>query len=162
MRIDKESYRIHEDTVNALREQGHYTVAVSTSRARSGTFGNLGLSGENVYEHRRFHPDMIAVARRSGIRAADQIREILRRHKPLLRKRFAVKEIGVFGSFVRGEESEQSDVDILVEFYDRVGWEFIDVREFLEGILGRKVDLVTVGGLKPQLRERILKEVVYA
>ena len=53
-------------------------------------------------------------------------------------------------------------MDILVEFYAPIGWEFIDLKEFLEEILGREVDLVTVGALKPQLRDKILKEVVYA
>ncbi len=92
----------------------------------------------------------------------DGIKETLRRFKPILREKFKVKEIGIFGSYVRGEESEESDVDILVEFDESIGWEFIDVKEFLEEILGKKVDLVTVGALKPQLRDKILKEVIYA
>ena len=92
----------------------------------------------------------------------EEIEEILKRFKPLLREKFKVKEIGIFGSYVRGEESEESDVDILVEFYEPIGWEFIDFKEFLEEILAKKVDLVTVGDLKPQLRDKILKEVVYA
>ncbi len=92
----------------------------------------------------------------------ERIEEILRRFKPVLRDKFKVKEIGVFGSYARDEEAETSDVDILVEFYEPVGWEFIDLQEFLEEILGKEVDLVTVGALKPQLREKILAEVVYA
>jgi predicted nucleotidyltransferase len=90
------------------------------------------------------------------------IKEILKRFKPVLREKFKVKEIGIFGSYVRGEESEESDVDILVEFSEPIGWEFIDLVEFLEKILGRKVDLVTVRALKPQIKDKILKEVVYA
>lgn len=90
------------------------------------------------------------------------IKETLKRFKPTLRKKFKVKEIGVFGSYVRGEESEESDIDILVEFSEPIGWEFIDLLEFLEKILGRKVDLVTMRALKPQLKDKILKEVVYA
>jgi hypothetical protein len=91
-----------------------------------------------------------------------EIKETLKRFKPILKEKFKVKEIGIFGSWVRGEESEESDVDILVEFYEPIGWEFIDFKEFLEEILGRKVDLVTMRALKPQLKEKILKEVVYA
>jgi predicted nucleotidyltransferase len=90
------------------------------------------------------------------------IKETLKRFKPALQEKFKVKEIGIFGSYVRGEESEESDVDILVEFSEPIGWEFIDLIEFLEKILGRKVDLVTVRALKPQLKDKILKEVVYA
>jgi predicted nucleotidyltransferase len=90
------------------------------------------------------------------------IKEILKRFKPILQEKFKVKEIGIFGSYVRGEESEESDVDILVEFSEPIGWEFIDLVEYLEKILGRKVHLATVRALRPQLREKILSEVVYA
>jgi hypothetical protein len=79
-----------------------------------------------------------------------------------MRQRFGVKAVGLFGSFARGEPGVRSDVDILVEFSRPVGWEFVDVREYLEARLGRKVDLVTKRALKPQLRERILAEVKYA
>lgn len=93
------------------------------------------------------------------------LEETLKRFKPFLREKFKVKEIGIFGSYVRGEEAEESDVDILVEFYEPIGWEFIDFKEFLEEILGKgvdRVDLATVRALKPQLRDKILKEVIYA
>ena len=72
-----------------------------------------------------------------------------------------MKEIGIFGSIVRGEESGRSDVDILVEFSEPIGWEFIDLKEYLSEILGLEVDLVTVGALKPQQRDKILREVNY-
>lgn len=96
------------------------------------------------------------------MKTREQIEETLKRFKPLLKEKFKVKEIGIFGSYVRGEESEESDVDILVNFYEPIGWEFIDFKEFLEKILGKEVDLVTVRALKPQLRNKILKEVIYA
>ena len=90
-----------------------------------------------------------------------EIEATLKELKPSLRRKFKVKEIGIFGSFVRDEEVEDSDVDILVEFSEPIGWEFFDLKEFLVEILGREVDLVTVGGLRPQLKDRILQEVVY-
>jgi len=91
----------------------------------------------------------------------EKIEETLRKHKPLLRKRFNVKRIGIFGSYVRGEASIRSDLDILVEFSTPIGWEFVDLQDFLKEILGKKVDLATPKALKPQLRDRILAEVVY-
>ncbi len=91
-----------------------------------------------------------------------EMEETLKRHKPFLREKFKVSEIGIFGSYIRGEESKKSDVDILVEFYGPIGWEFVDLKEFLEEILGKEVDLVTIGALKPQLKDKILEEVVYA
>ena len=90
-----------------------------------------------------------------------EIEAALKQLKPSLAEKFKVKEIGIFGSFVRGEEVEDSDVDILVEFSEPIGWEFFDLEELLVEILGREVDLVTVGGLRPQLKDRILQEVVY-
>ena len=89
------------------------------------------------------------------------IEENLRKNKSFLQEKFYVKKIGIFGSYIHGEETVKSDVDILVEFYKPIGWEFIDLKEFLEEILQMKVDLVTVGALKPQLKEKILKEVIY-
>ena len=90
-----------------------------------------------------------------------EIEETLKKYKPLLREKFKVKEIGIFGSYARGEESDQSDVDLLVAFDETIGWEFIDLKDFLERVLDKPVDLVTVNALKPHLRGGILKEVVY-
>ena len=90
-----------------------------------------------------------------------ELEATLRNLKPTLRERFNVKEIGIFGSFARGDDSEQSDVDILVEFSEPMGWEFFDLKELLVEYLGREVDLVTIGGLRPQLKDKILQEVVY-
>lgn len=89
------------------------------------------------------------------------IREILAKHKSELQRRFHVAEIGIFGSYVHGKEEEGSDVDILVEFAEPIGWEFVELKEYLESLLGKSVDLVTVNTLKPQLKEKILAEVEY-
>ena len=56
----------------------------------------------------------------------------------------------------------RSDVDILVEFSQPIGWEFIDLKDFLESKLGRRVDLVTKATLKPELKNDILKDLIYA
>ncbi|NPV79251.1 MAG: nucleotidyltransferase family protein [Firmicutes bacterium] len=91
----------------------------------------------------------------------EEIEARSKKYKPFLAGRFKVKEIGLFGSCIRGEQTEGSDVDILVEFSAPIGWEFIDLKDFLESLLGLKVDLVTGGALKPQMKDRILQEVVY-
>lgn len=91
----------------------------------------------------------------------EEIEARLNKYKPFLAERFKVKKIGLFGSCIRGELTEGSDVDILVEFSVPIGWEFIDLKDFLESLLGLKVDLVTEGALKPQMKDRILQEVVY-
>ena len=92
----------------------------------------------------------------------EEIEAIIRSHKPELLSRFKVKEIGYFGSQARGEASDDSDIDILVELTEPIGWELVDLREYLADILGMKVDLVTTKAIKPQLSASILGEVIYA
>jgi predicted nucleotidyltransferase len=91
------------------------------------------------------------------------IKRTLLRHKAELRKRFKVKSIGVFGSYVRGVQKRGSDVDVLVEFEEdaEIGFfKFLDLEEFLSHLLGVKVDLVMKDALKPYIGKRILQEVV--
>jgi len=92
-----------------------------------------------------------------------KIKRILEEHKEELRERFKAREIGVFGSYVRGEQKKMgSDIDILVEFKEPVGlFEFMELEEYLSILLGAKVDLVSKKALKPRISEHILKEVVY-
>lgn len=85
----------------------------------------------------------------------------LREYKPILEERYFVKKIGVFGSYGRNEQREDSDIDLIVEFSKPVGLKFIDLKLYLEEILNRRVDLVTPNALKPQIKEQILKEVSY-
>jgi len=94
------------------------------------------------------------------MRDVDRVKGILARNKGELRRRFKVKDIGVFGSYVRGEQRKKSDVDVLVEFDEPVGFfEFIALEDYLGDLLGVKVDLVSKKALKPRIGERILKEV---
>ena len=81
--------------------------------------------------------------------------------KPILEKEYKVKTIGLFGSFAKNKANEDSDVDILVQFSEDIGWEFVDLKQFLEENLEREVDLVTVEALKPELKEEILRDVIY-
>jgi hypothetical protein len=89
---------------------------------------------------------------------------LLRAHEPEIKKRFGVATIGVFGSYVRGEERPNSDVDVLVTF--KKGKEtfdhYMDCKFYLEDLFGRKVDLVMKGAIKKRLKPYILGEVVYA
>ena len=94
---------------------------------------------------------------------SNEIKEIIRQHKKILEKKFKVKKIGVFGSYVRGEENKKSDLDVLVEFKKPVGiFAFMNLEEYLEKQIGIKIDLVSKGALKTHIGERILKEVIYA
>lgn len=90
--------------------------------------------------------------------------EILKGNKETIKRRFGVRKIGVFGSSARGEEKEESDIDMLVEFEEgsKTFDNFMELKFFLEGLFGKKVDLATLEALRPQLKEGILKEVTYA
>lgn len=90
----------------------------------------------------------------------EKIKEKLREHKPELKEKYNVEKIGIFGSYVHGDQEENSDVDILVEFSEPIGWEIIDLEDELEEILGLNVDLVPKGGIRSELKDTILKETV--
>ncbi|MCX6681428.1 MAG: nucleotidyltransferase family protein [Methanoregula sp.] len=89
---------------------------------------------------------------------------LLRQHEPIIKKRFGVAKIGIFGSYARGEERPESDVDVLVQF--RNGQEtfdhYMDLKFYLEDLFSRKVDLVMKGAVKRRLKEHIMGEVIYA
>ena len=92
----------------------------------------------------------------------EQIKSALRRHKSEIRGKYKVKEIGVFGSYVRGEQKKGSDVDILVEFSKIPGlFKYMELEGYLSRIIGAKVDLVHKSALKPLIGKHILSEVVY-
>jgi len=94
--------------------------------------------------------------------AIEKIKGILAGHKEELAARFKVKKLGIFGSYVRGQQKKASDIDVLVEFGEPVGlFRFMDLEEYLTNLLGRKVDLVSKKALKPRIGSRILKEAVY-
>jgi len=85
----------------------------------------------------------------------------LQRIKPYLQREYAVKTVGLFGSFSTGNYTENSDVDILIDFERPVGIEFIDVSCLLERELDRKVDVVSFKGIKDKYLKEIEKDIVY-
>ena len=76
-------------------------------------------------------------------------------------KNYGVCELGVFGSFARGEQGPNSDVDVLVDLQRETFRDYMGLLNFLESLFGRKVDLVMKDTIKPIIRERILRETVY-
>ncbi len=90
-----------------------------------------------------------------------EIESKLKRIKPELTDKFHVKNIGYFGSYSQEQQTENSDLDILVEFTKPIGWEFFTLEKYLEQILGMKVDLVTRNALKERIKDTILNKVRY-
>jgi len=91
----------------------------------------------------------------------EQALEILSSHLEEIRQKFDVTSLALFGSVARGQAGAESDLDILVEYAKTPGlFGFLDLKEYLEDLFSRPVDLVTVNALKKQLREKILAEAV--
>jgi len=98
------------------------------------------------------------------MKSVQEIKKALERHKEELREKYRIKEIGIFGSYVRGEQKGKSDLDVLVEFEEDAKLSLLDVVGLeieLSDLLGVKVDLVEKKSLKPYVGQHILKEVVY-
>ena len=96
------------------------------------------------------------------MKTVDEIKKMLESHRDDLRERYGVKEIGIFGSYVREGQKEASDVDILVEFERPLGLlSFVGLKNHLSDFLGLEVDLVMKRALKPRIEKIILEEVVY-
>ena len=92
----------------------------------------------------------------------EELKKILKENEVILKERFKVKEIGIFGSYVRREYKKGSDLDVLVEFEEPVSLlEFVALESHLSELIGVKVDLVMKTALKPRIGRHILKEVVY-
>ena len=86
----------------------------------------------------------------------------LKSEKDSFRKLFSVRKIGLFGSFVRGDNKAQSDIDLLVEFDEPTFDHYMDLKFYIEDKLGLSIDLVISDALKPRLRPHIEREVIYA
>lgn len=92
------------------------------------------------------------------------IKQKITAQKEYLHKTYGVEEIGVFGSFARGDNNENSDIDIAVQLnHEKVPvglFAFSGMRFYLEDLLGRRVDLVTKDGIKPLIRDKILRQLI--
>jgi predicted nucleotidyltransferase len=99
----------------------------------------------------------------NNMKTFEELKNTLSAHKKELREKYAVKEIGIFGSYVRGEQKKKSDVDVLVEFEESANLsllDFIGLENYLSDVLGVKVDLVEKHTLKPRIGKHVLEEVV--
>jgi len=89
------------------------------------------------------------------------IQDQLRQVKPHLSEKYHVNTLGLFGSIVRNDFTPESDIDIVVDFSQPIGIEFIDLANELEMLLRRKVDLVSKEGIKPKYFQEIQPEILY-
>ena len=87
--------------------------------------------------------------------------QILSQLKPELKQKYFVNSIGLFGSVVRDDFNEKSDIDIIVDFSKPIGIEFIDLADYIESKLRKRVDLVSRNGVKPKYFHQIESEIIY-
>jgi uncharacterized protein len=106
-------------------------------------------------------PEVIRVGDVNIKMSRETILNLLQENRAAIRG-FGVQRLGLFGSYARGEETEASDLDFVVEFEIKSFDAYMGLKEFLEKLFGRRVDLVMAGVIKPRLRERILAETIYA
>lgn len=97
-----------------------------------------------------------------AMKTLEEIKQLLKQSKSVLQENYKVTELGIFGSYVRGEQTEKSDVDVLID-YEKAPtlFKLVELCSYLNELMGMKVDVVTKKGLKPRIRERVLSEVVY-
>ncbi len=92
----------------------------------------------------------------------EEIKKVLQKHREEFREQYGLKEIGIFGSYVKGEQKEKSDIDMLVELEKPIGFvRFMRLESALSQLLGVRVEMVTRKALKPHIGKRILQEVKY-
>lgn len=91
----------------------------------------------------------------------EEIQNILKTHKEKIREKYKIKEIGIFGSYVRGEQTKKSDVDILVDFYELPDvFDLLRLERSLRRLLRCKVDVVRKQAIRKELRDKVLSEVI--
>ncbi len=91
----------------------------------------------------------------------DEILQKLRDHKADLQKKYPLKSIALFGSYARGEETPESDIDLLVDFNGPIGIEYVDLLIDIENLLNQKIDLVSNRAVKPHYRPYIEEDAIY-
>lgn len=95
------------------------------------------------------------------MKTVDEIRAIIRRHRNVLAEKYGIAVVGVFGSYVRGEQRQGSDVDLLIEILRPISLlEVVGAEIYLEEMLQMKIDLVPKRDVRDELRESILAETV--
>lgn len=104
----------------------------------------------------------MATQRKVKVTSLEEIREIIEQHRRELKRQFHVEKIGVFGSYARGDQGKRSDIDFLVTFDEAISlFKHVDLIIYLKEITGRKVDVIQHDNLRPELREYVLKDLVY-
>lgn len=153
---EKHQARVHD----LVRSLGISHVAVHKQLKKlveGGFIQKIGSSPRVYYVLRRAYNDQLPTQD-----ALSNIKMVLQTEKTDLAKRYGVSRLGIFGSFVFGDYTPESDIDIVAEFDRPVGlFQFMSLENHLSDVLNKKVDLVSKDGLKPYIKDEILRSTVY-
>ena len=104
----------------------------------------------------------MAIQRKVKVTSLEEIKGLIERHRPELKRQFHVEKIGVFGSYARGTQKKRSDIDFLVTFDKAISlFDHVDLTIYLNDLMGCKVDVIQHDNLRPELRKYVLKDLVY-
>ncbi|PIX24611.1 MAG: hypothetical protein COZ69_05670 [Deltaproteobacteria bacterium CG_4_8_14_3_um_filter_45_9] len=148
VKLGTKTYRFYREQVDEWLRSKSTTEAEKLKGTLYPSGVKEDLTRGEVYEEER------------GKLVKEEIQRVLSENKDLL-KGYGVKKIGLFGSYVRGQQREDSDIDVLVEVEGISLLDFVGLELKLSEILGRKVDLVSAKALKPHVKPYILEEVEY-
>ncbi|MFT5207875.1 MAG: putative nucleotidyltransferase [Candidatus Omnitrophota bacterium] len=104
---------------------------------------------------------MVAIKGEVMVKNKSQVLKLIEKETNSIKK-YGVKKLGLFGSFARGENKTKSDLDFVVELNKKTLDSYMGLKFFLEDLFKKHIDLVLIDSIKPRLRRRILKEVIYA
>jgi predicted nucleotidyltransferase len=110
----------------------------------------------------RWYNKSMVIQRKVKVTSLEEIKGLIEQYRPELKRQFHVEKIGVFGSYARGDEKKKSDVDFLVTFDEDISlFDHVDLTLYLKDLMGRKVDVIQHDNLRPELREYVLKDLIY-
>jgi len=95
------------------------------------------------------------------MKTKEEIIDLLSQQKHEYAEKFKVRSMAIFGSYARGDQGENSDIDIIVDVDPSIGLEFVTLAESIEGLIGQRVELVSLRALKPRQLEYIQPELIY-
>jgi|SRR5450759_273041 len=154
---------VKQQQVARWEATGYRTASLERVDAAAGALG-VALDEAGALPHAAEAPAAYGSSVPTAVAPVLDLGEIaarIREHSEELCNRYTITRVGVFGSFAFGEQRPESDVDLLVDIQTPGGFRFMEAADFMEEILGRKVDFCQPEYLRERLRDRVLKDVVY-
>ena len=113
-------------------------------------------------DSRRCYNKNMAAQRKIKVTSLNEIKGVIEQNRPELKRQYHVEKIGVFGSYARGTQKKRSDIDFLVTFDKAISlFDHVDLTIYLKELMGCEVDVIPHNNLRPELREYVLKDLIF-